>query len=768
MKKNYLLTMLALLLTIVTRAQMNDVTSQYIKNAGFEDCPSIELNADGAAVLIANDKTPIDYEESGWKMAGPAKNAQGKESSSYNAGVSTYPIKVKYSKWLNYLEGPESSSANASSTKALCFTGSVSALYKQAEEITLAAGTYKLTVNVWAYNGGTTNPSPTIDVRAVTGFVANDGTEYLTKKDAFKSSAWDTDVITIELAAPTTGRFQVSYGSSYFVVIDDLKLEYEGGVITSALSNVVTKAKALNAELNDATLTSAIETAEAFIKEPTAQEDVTVQVEALYAAMSAALQATVKPVNITAAYMENASFETGKLDPWSGTATVSTPLTEGVNINGKYLAEFTTNGSNNLLQNVEHLPAGYYYVDALMRKNARLILGTTETSCTGSTTEMYSRVYSNIAQLEPGTIAVGSKASASYWIDDFRLFYGTDEASLIDAIYADAKQNAQATLDNPAYAIITGAERTALQEAVSSTDGDKLQLVKAMQQAAMTFIAALDNYTAFEKAKTGAAPYTKENYPYGSAEKLQLIETLKSTSPESGKEAAQLATQIDKACFDYYVSNAYCEGVERTDYTANILDANATETASHWAAQNVAIRTDKTGWTNPKTNKTDKVVYGVTADYYRSGANTAAIMKQTLNGLPKGKYVISITMMGSTGSDLYVFFNRELVGTMTGIGTGSGGKYGAGWNDFVFEFEKADDSDMPLQLQSKYEANYKDWYVDNFRLYLLSDEGEDPTAVNTLQQRGTNARQYYDLQGRRVAQPTRGLYIVDGKKVIMK
>ena len=75
---------------------------------------------------------------------------------------------------------------------------------------------------------------------------------------------------------------------------------------------------------------------------------------------------------------------------------------------------------------------------------------------------------------------------------------------------------------------------------------------------------------------------------------------------------------------------------------------------------------------------------------------------------------------------------------------------------------------MPLQLQSKYEANYKDWYVDNFRLYLLSDEGEDPTAVNTLQQRGTNARQYYDLQGRRVAQPTRGLYIVDGKKVIMK
>ena len=27
---------------------------------------------------------------------------------------------------------------------------------------------------------------------------------------------------------------------------------------------------------------------------------------------------------------------------------------------------------------------------------------------------------------------------------------------------------------------------------------------------------------------------------------------------------------------------------------------------------------------------------------------------------------------------------------------------------------------------------------------------------------------YYDLQGRRVAQPTKGLYIVNGKKVIIK
>ena len=48
--------------------------------------------------------------------------------------------------------------------------------------------------------------------------------------------------------------------------------------------------------------------------------------------------------------------------------------------------------------------------------------------------------------------------------------------------------------------------------------------------------------------------------------------------------------------------------------------------------------------------------------------------------------------------------------------------------------------------------------------YWFDDEATGITS--TAMQPG--ARQYYDLQGRRVAQPTKGLYIVNGKKVIMK
>ena len=47
-------------------------------------------------------------------------------------------------------------------------------------------------------------------------------------------------------------------------------------------------------------------------------------------------------------------------------------------------------------------------------------------------------------------------------------------------------------------------------------------------------------------------------------------------------------------------------------------------------------------------------------------------------------------------------------------------------------------------------------------------EYNDPTGVKAIRNSLTTTSKYYDLQGRTVAQPTRGLYIVDGKKVIIK
>ena len=47
--------------------------------------------------------------------------------------------------------------------------------------------------------------------------------------------------------------------------------------------------------------------------------------------------------------------------------------------------------------------------------------------------------------------------------------------------------------------------------------------------------------------------------------------------------------------------------------------------------------------------------------------------------------------------------------------------------------------------------------------------GDDTTGIDEVSSKTEEVRSdYFDLQGRRVAQPTKGLYIVNGKKVIVK
>ena len=51
---------------------------------------------------------------------------------------------------------------------------------------------------------------------------------------------------------------------------------------------------------------------------------------------------------------------------------------------------------------------------------------------------------------------------------------------------------------------------------------------------------------------------------------------------------------------------------------------------------------------------------------------------------------------------------------------------------------------------------------------LSFDFGETTSVVSVAKSQTTNNAEYFDLQGRRIAQPTKGLYIVNGKKVIVK
>ena len=328
------------------------------------------------------------------------------------------------------------------------------------------------------------------------------------------------------------------------------------------------------------------------------------------------------------------------------------------------------------------------------------------------------------------------------------------------------KADAEAILKESRYAAILGEEKGAVQTALTAEGDNKLTLIENINAAVRTFVAAKDTYDKWEKTKSIAAGYTFEAYPYGDGALLQQIQTLTGTQPESRTQAQQQTTEVEELCFNFYVSNAYAEGVkDRVDYTDKIAGAKATSPINTaWLCSNVAIRVDKTGYTNPKTKRTESVVYGVTQDFYRTGANQTASMQQTIKDLPVGKYVFAITAMAATNEKIAIVVNEKTIGEITGVGTSGGGKLGAGWNEGVFGFEKTAEGNLTLRIEGTLSANYKDWYVDNMRLFGYE------TIVNGIQSVNQKAvkTSVYNLQGHRVSQPSKGLYIINGKKVVLK
>ena len=63
------------------------------------------------------------------------------------------------------------------------------------------------------------------------------------------------------------------------------------------------------------------------------------------------------------------------------------------------------------------------------------------------------------------------------------------------------------------------------------------------------------------------------------------------------------------------------------------------------------------------------------------------------------------------------------------------------------------------------------WTLENmpsFDIELEIEYEDTTTAIISIKNGQVDSVTYYDLQGRRVAQPTKGLFIVNGKKVVIK
>ena len=108
-----------------------------------------------------------------------------------------------------------------------------------------------------------------------------------------------------------------------------------------------------------------------------------------------------------------------------------------------------------------------------------------------------------------------------------------------------------------------------------------------------------------------------------------------------------------------------------------------------------------------------------------------------LSGVAAATLVSTLT---ADGSSIYVLYNDEFVKTTSGT-------------------IKANRCYLPLGMNVNV----------NSRLTIsFADDDNETTAIEHVNRETITNNQYYDMQGRKVAQPAKGLYIVNGKKVVIK
>lgn len=706
MKKNFFLTAAALLLSMGATAQMEEVTSQYIANPGFEQSEAM-ANAEGQDYVdLYNNKGGYDYASTGWTLVEQNVNANG--------AVVSYGGKVGYSGWSTNVVSadlPTTGPEGTTGTKALCLVGSYAALKYQTAEVELPAGLYKLVVHTNQYSGWQTEQNQT----SYSGFVAADGKQTLSKKSSFLCNAWDEDVIEIEVPEVTKGKFQIGYTAGSFVCVDDVQLFYENKVITTALEQVIEKAKAISSALSDTdeSLTNAIQAAENFVANPTSQADVQTQIELLYNAMKAAIELTFEPIDITGGYIDNPSFEAGTTEPWvtafGAVASPSPYQNPQPAIDGKYYAYFGWQADVfSLEQTVSNLPEGYYMLQAL-GNTAPFILYVNEAEGTLTpTTGLFDMGFSPVINITDGTAKIGAKGKDTFSVDDFRLIYCVEEDPLNDYMFDAVAAAAESLLAMENYAIVTGEERTALEEVANATEGTVAERIAAIQQAMAAFASSKASYQTFETAKTNAAPYTLETYPYADPAIYNDIVTLMETVATSGTNAEELAQSLNAACQALVDSHYRLEGVP------DKVDCN--EKLGDWTFEMLEADAEREGY------------YKQTEEFYNAG-NATGYMEQTVSGLPAGEYVFVCNSRAGYYTYPRIFVDGEKVADLPHTGMQSyvtGVGYVDSWTKGIYAFTKVNAADMTLKIEVEHNTNYPTYYhaevgIGDIIIYRIGD-----------------------------------------------
>ena len=211
------------------------------------------------------------------------------------------------------------------------------------------------------------------------------------------------------------------------------------------------------------------------------------------------------------------------------------------------------------------------------------------------------------------------------------------------------------------------------------------------------------------------------------------------------------------------VKNAAAMLIAGEELDAEMKTVSGTITASGWNTFSCSYPLDLS------------TISGGTAYYAKevSGGNvvlsptTATVRAEEglmIQGTANAEFTINVAASGSAIS------GNMMVGMPAGgevAVAGSGYNYVFGWTDAAYPGFYKVTSDLPTLTAGKAYLHTTDALAEpEARLGIIFEESE--TGISNVKREAISNNRFYNLNGQEIAQPSKGLYIVNGKKVVIK
>ena len=331
-------------------------------------------------------------------------------------------------------------------------------------------------------------------------------------------------------------------------------------------------------------------------------------------------------------------------------------------------------------------------------------------------------------EVTDGTVEIGMVSEKKY--TNWHVVQIKGVTALVDAeeLHANTLARAEAALSDAAHAAVTGEERTALSQAISTNTTVAEQTAEAYKAA----ISALDNATAtftaaqadYEKLAAAKSLVQGRSYPFAAEAKKAAAEAaLTEETPTNAAACAVAAEALLTKFRQYAESSALLEGVDGSeDVTATYvknpkadegIDAAVWQTVlGEGSGGSIGIRSDEP-WTDGSG--------GAVHSYFDGGNWGATAWNVTFRQditLPAGRYLL--TAVGRSAQDvamtLFVVNGESEQGEeMAHIGA-TGGLFGRGWEQTSADFELAESATVSIGVRGETHAQYNWMSFSDFRL----------------------------------------------------